>query len=186
MIINNKLGPFDVDKFYSISEYSKATIRRSILEFENHGIGDVIKKGKNKILSISEDIHTLWKQNMSKLKSPVIKETWLSHLPHDQMFPEAGLSALSQYSIISPLKNNTFALWKDEWNILSQNESIQKLIEPERTEFNIILQIWSYSPTLWENKNIVDKYSLYLSLINNKDERIEQALEGMLKGALNG
>ncbi|MDP8268993.1 MAG: hypothetical protein P9L97_09720 [Candidatus Tenebribacter davisii] len=186
MITHNERDAYNVDKFQTISGYSRATIRRSIIEFENNGIGDIVKNRKNKILTISENIHSLWKQNINKLRNPIIKEIWLSHLPQNQMFPEAGLSALSQYTMISPLRNETFAVWKNEWNILSQNNSVKKLIEPEKTENNIILQIWSYSPTLWSTKQMVDKYSLYLSLRENKDARIEQALEEMLNEVLNG
>ena len=186
MINNNDFGPFDVERLNVISGYSKATIRRSIHELENSKIGEVIKKKKNKILKITKNSNEIWDTIKNTLKNPVIREICLNHIPEDILLPEAGLSALSHYTMISPPKNSTYAVWKDEWNKMCKDPSISKLIEPEQTESNIKLQIWSYPPTLKKKRNIVDKYSLFLSLKDSEDERIEQALEEMLAGELNG
>lgn len=186
MINNNDFGPFDVERLNIISGYSKATIRRSIQELENSGIGEVTKKKKNKILKISKTSNEIWNTVKNTLKNPVIREICLNHVPENILLPEAGLSALSHYTMISIPKNTTYAVWKDEWNKICKDSSISKLIEPEQTESNIKLQIWSYPPTLKVKRNIVDKHSLFLSLRNSEDERIEQALEDMLAEELNG
>jgi hypothetical protein len=44
------------------------------------------------------------------------------------------------------------------------------------------LQIWDYDPREFSDKNYVDTLSLYASLKEDKDERIEQALEEVLRG----
>ena len=43
------------------------------------------------------------------------------------------------------------------------------------------LQIWGYDPKIFTDKKIVDVASLYASLKEENDERIEQALEEVLR-----
>jgi hypothetical protein len=42
------------------------------------------------------------------------------------------------------------------------------------------VEVWSYDPGPLADQGAVDPLSLYLSLKDNKDERVEAALEGML------
>ena len=44
-----------------------------------------------------------------------------------------------------------------------------------------LLQVWCYDPKVLEVDGKVDPFSLYLSLQNETDERIEMALEVMME-----
>jgi hypothetical protein len=39
--------------------------------------------------------------------------------------------------------------------------------------------VWSYKPELFAKERVVDRLSLYLSLKDNEDERVQAALEGI-------
>lgn len=186
MLINKDNSPYDVDRLYSLTGYSKATIRRSLLEFENINIGIVSREDKNKILKVDESNKTLWQQVNSYFQNPVNQEIFLAEIPSYLDLQIAGLSALAEYSLIASPPNPVYAIFKNDWYKLAKDNSIKDLIEPVQTESNIKLQIWNYSPGLWTHKNIVDKYSLYLSLKDDHDERVEQALEDILEEELNG
>ena len=43
------------------------------------------------------------------------------------------------------------------------------------------MQLWNYAPNLFARDDTVDKFSLYLSLKDNEDERIQSALEEMME-----
>ncbi len=45
---------------------------------------------------------------------------------------------------------------------------------------NNIVEIWKYSPHLLSNTNTVDKLSLYLSLKETEDERVQIELDNLL------
>ena len=45
----------------------------------------------------------------------------------------------------------------------------------------VLLQLWIYSPALFGN-NTVDPLSLYLSLKDDPDERVQIALDELMKG----
>jgi hypothetical protein len=51
------------------------------------------------------------------------------------------------------------------------------LAEPNACE----VEVWTYSPDLFEKYGVVDRFSLYLSMQKTDDERVESALEEMMR-----
>jgi hypothetical protein len=47
-----------------------------------------------------------------------------------------------------------------------------------------VIELWRYDPCLLSQSTSVDRLSLYLSFDAADDERIEEALEELLKGML--
>jgi hypothetical protein len=94
--------------------------------------------------------------------------------------PVAGLEALSVLSMINSPGHPVRAisekqLKKLDIEIIYNQDMIkdQKYVE---------LEIWKYDPQLFRDKNYVNLFSLYVSLKEEKDERIEQALTNILRG----
>ena len=186
LMIKRDHNQYDVDRLHFITKYSKATIRRAFLEFEKNNIGMVDKQNKNKFFKIDENFPAFWQYVKKYCLNPVVQEVFVTEINNNLNLQVAGLSALAEYSMLAPPENPVYAIYKEDWYRLVKVNSIKELIEPIRTESNIKLQVWSYSPNLWNQRNIVDKYSLYLSLKEEQDERIEQALEVMIEEELNG
>jgi hypothetical protein len=182
--ILNNLSQLDSKIVMESLNFSAMSVSRSFREISGFKIGKLVKKGKLNYLEFPNSGRKLFDSTKTLLKSPVIKVVWFKEIPVNGLFP-AGLSALARYSMIAFPPNSEFAIDKREWNKIFRQERIKDLIEPEQTESNIKLQIWSYSPGL-NKQNTIDRYSLYLSLQNVKDERIEQALEEMMEEETNG
>ena len=73
------------------------------------------------------------------------------------------------------------ALTNKEWNILQENAEL-RIIPPSSSDMAPIeLEIWKYDPQLLSESNRVDPLSLYLSLAETKDERVEAALDKLLE-----
>lgn len=60
--------------------------------------------------------------------------------------------------------------------------AIVELPGPEPQSYEI--ELWNYSPLLFQEDDVVDRFSLYLSLQDNADERVQSALEKMMEDAL--
>ncbi|MBS3991856.1 MAG: MarR family transcriptional regulator [Erysipelothrix sp.] len=112
------------------------------------------------------------------LKSPVWKIVHAVKEPKGAYL--AGLDALSNLSMLNPQKKSVYAISKD--NFYKGNIEIVKnkdLI----SDMNLVeLEIWNYDPKLFTKSIHVDLMSLYLSLRDLKDERVEQALDEVLQG----
>ena len=160
--------------------YTPMTMSRAFDELEAAGIGQTTMEGRLRTLFLGLDRAMLWDKAQTFLKSPVMKKVWVKGLPNSRLGVKAGLVALSHYSAIAPPVNPVFAVEKKEWKQIQALDSVMKLdlMEPEAFQ----LEIWSYSPGLFANKDgVADRLSLFLSLRGADDERIEMALEEMMR-----
>jgi len=114
------------------------------------------------------------------MKSPIKKVVYVEKKPIGALI--AGLDALAELSMINPPAHPIRAishrqLNKQDLKIISNKDMIkdQRLVE---------LEIWNYDPKLFTDKKYVDLMSLYSSLKEKKDERVEQALEEILRGEI--
>lgn len=112
------------------------------------------------------------------LSSPVKRIVYVKAVPKDSYV--AGLEALAEQSMINPPKHKIRAIHSK--CLVSRDLEIIKNKDIVKDEKTVELQVWDYDPKLFTNNNLVDVVSLYASLREEKDERIEQALEEVLRG----
>ena len=112
------------------------------------------------------------------IRCPYKKVVYVKEIPANTLI--AGMDALSELSMVNPptypiraIGNRQFD--KIEIEIVKNKDIIkdEKLVE---------LQIWEYEPKLFSRKEHVDLMSLYASMKEENDERVEQALEDVLRG----
>lgn len=119
-----------------------------------------------------------FKMGSELLNSPVKRVVYVKKPPEKSYV--AGLEALANLSMLNPPNYKVRAIY--EGYLESEDlETIKNedIINDERL---VELQIWGYDPKLFTKKDIVDRVSLYASLKEENDERIEQALEEALGG----
>lgn len=154
--------------------YTLMTINRAFAELKAAQIGQFFQEGRKRCWAFS-DKRILWKEAAPFLRSPVKKRLWLkSH----QLKIIAGLTALSHLSLLAPPSLPVFAANMHQWEIW-QKLGFEEL--PSADGADIQLEIWHYDPELFAKNNIADPFSLYLSLKENQDERIESALKEMME-----
>lgn len=114
------------------------------------------------------------------LKTPVRKTIYTGTKPLGAL--NAGLDALAGLSMINTPDHPVMAIDRKQLNeekfeIVRNKDLIKdtKLVE---------LQLWDYDPKLFAENQHVDLLSLYASLREDTDERVEQALEEALRGEL--
>ena len=119
-----------------------------------------------------------FEKGRSFIKSPVKKVVYVKRAPEETMI--AGLEALAELSMINPPGYLVRAISRQQFKesgfeIINNKDIIKdkKLVE---------LQIWDYDPKEFTDKKLVDNMSLYASLKEVNDERVEQAIEEVLRG----
>lgn len=156
-------------------DYTLMTMSRSFDELQAANLGEVIRQGKERRWYFREGKHEMWEQAKPFLKSPIKKRTWLTQR---QPLIIAGLSALSHFSDLNEPLLPGFAIGPAQWKALKKF-GIEEV--PSSEEALIELEIWHYNPNLFSKDGLVDPFSLYLSLKESKDERIQAALEEMME-----
>lgn len=162
--------------------YNKMTIGRSFRELEEAGIGDHEASARHRQLHFVERGKMLWEKVMPYLKTPVRKRINMPPGTNMKNGVLAGLSALARYTMLAEPRNPVYAIHDDEWISRKSSENLIELPfeEPDSLE----IELWNYSPALFCENKTADPLSLYLSLKDSKDERVQAAAEelvGVLK-----
>ena len=159
--------------------YTAMTMSRALDEIEGNQLGTIKREGHERLL-LPEINRVLWTRVQPFLKNPVrdvvrIRE---ENLPRNLRLA-AGTTALAQWSMLNPPKEPVYAMGRQDWKKLSSKvETI-----PVEDDGTCQVQLWRYDPRLFaqNQKGSVDPFSLYLSLRQNGDERIESALVEMME-----
>ena len=160
--------------------YSAMTMTRAFNELESAGLGKVFRKGRERFLRFPDPKNQTWQKAQPFLRSPVRKRIFID--PPDTRPPgmRAGLTALANHSMLSAPAGPVVALGARNWAAVKQDLQSREIPFAEPGAWEI--QVWSYDPNLCSADNTVDRLSLYLSLKDDGDERVEGALEEMMKG----
>lgn len=112
------------------------------------------------------------------LKTPVRDIVYTKTKPQGALI--AGTQALAELSMLNSSGFEIMAI--DRHQINKDNLGIFKNHDYIKDEQLIELQLWDYDPKLFSNHHSVDSASLFASLRGETDERIEQAIEEVLRG----
>lgn len=152
-----------------------------LLQVSYASINRALRWLKEKELIVLEGVRTnkiifncpkreLWEKALPLLVSPIEKRLFTDQQLDCAM--ESGINALSEYTMINRNESCCYAIAKGEDKKLSI--AIDK-------EFGVnTIEVWRYNPLLLSNTGTVDKLSLYLSLKDTEDERIQIELENLI------
>ena len=157
------------EKWYVASHNSQL-----MMMLTRRGIAEIVG-ARPKVLQFSRSGKDLWEHARAMFRSPV-KRTLLNRLI-PQGVDAAGLSALAERTLMAAPVRKVFAV--DERQAGDQRVCS---VADSRDDAQSELQIWHYPPRI-TGSGKVDRYSLFLSLKDAADPRIEGALEDMMEDA---
>ena len=150
--------------------YKYKTIAKSIKQLEALGLVS-LEGSRNKKLVFELSGKELWDKASTNLIDPIKSIEYTS-----DVFPEGdigGISALSHYSMLVPEDVPTRVLTA-EW-VREHKYSIPELHSFEDTQR---IEIWKYPPS--GTSGYVDKLSLFLTLKDDNDPRVEKEIAIMM------
>jgi hypothetical protein len=159
-------------------------ISRAVNNLKHHELIDVTG-GKEKFIHFRLEKHKLWidAEQRNLLIQPVLKKIYIDEKPKNLLMLLSNESALPEYSDMNAIQQEFYAIDKNTFYGLQKK---QALINPNEKDGRYCLEIWKYNPEILagemqNNVGVVDPLSLYLSLKDSHDERIEMALEQIIK-----
>ena len=162
--------------------YTVMTLTRVFDELVALGLGEVTTEGRERVLHIDLDKRSLWERSQKFMRSPVKKRTFIPYPGERWEGVHAGLTALAHFTMLAFPTIPVYAISMDGWKSYKLLNVFVELPVPEPGTIEI--EIWSYSPLLFQKEGLVDQFSLYLSLQDNTDERVQTALEKMMEKVL--
>jgi len=160
--------------------YSKMTMTRAFKEVDAALDAVLDSERRNNDAKYSLPGQELWHKLQPFLRSPIKQQYYLLRTDFDDALGfRAGLSALASYSMLAEPSHKVYAVSQNEWKVFLQRHEVIVL---DRSDSQTVeIEVWGYPPSLFAQKDLVDRLSLYLSLRDTSDERIESALEELLE-----
>ena len=155
-------------------ELTPTSISRASKQLEEMKILKVRKVGVQKILFSDDSPQELFGRAEKFLLSPVKRTVYVPKKMIEIKLPESGYSALSEYSMLNAPGVCCYASNKiSQWNDCMTNDL-------QDSDSQVAVEMWRYDPQKLSKTKMVDKLSLVLSLREDADERVEEAVEEML------
>jgi hypothetical protein len=156
--------------------YNPMTITRAAFYFHNTGLCK-IEGTKEKFLKFNKTKRELWDFAEPKMTNPVNKTQFYTGFTNDQNLKKTNINALAHYTDLNDEQVEYLAMRPDYERLIGGAN-----LEPiDPMEGNICIEEWKYNPLLLTKTEYVDPLSLYLCFRENKNERIEMALEKLIK-----
>ena len=155
--------------------FTATSVSRASKQLEQLGIIQTEQHGTHKEIYSDKTPKEMFMSAKGLLKDPVKRKIFVSNADINDDLLVGGYSALSEYTFINPPRVKEFAADSiSKWEKISTRSLLN-----ENDQCQIVL--WRYDPGKLTNGKAVDRLSLALSLQNDKDERIEEAIEKMLE-----
>ena len=155
-------------------EFTATSISRASRQLEEMGLIQTKKHGVQKIIHSDIAPEELFASAKNSMRNPVKRTIYVSKADIHEQLLMSGYHALSEYSMMNPPEvecyaADSIAVWKKDASVRLQNSEDQCAVE-----------LWRYNPKKLTDGDCVDKLSLALALREDRDERIEEAVQQML------
>jgi len=175
-----KIDQYPLHKLAEKFKYTKMAISNAVDDLKYHELCTV-RGSREKFIHFEYNESELWYTAEKLLSSPVLKRVYVDEKPERFLY-HSNTYALSEYSDMNRSRQEFYAIEKDRFYYLQKNGQLKNLNDQEG---QVCLEVWKYDPDILatevtEESN-VDPLSLYLSLKESHDERIEMALEKIIE-----
>lgn len=159
--------------------YTSMTMTRAFDEIEAASLADVSMERRERVLRFEGNKKNVWEKALNQLRSPVGKRHIVQGITSYDSFFYAGESALARFSMLAAPPYPVVAVSNERWKsmILTSAITVLPMFEPGAIE----IEVWTYPPEWFAGGGRVDPLSLYLSLVDTKDERVEMALDALVE-----
>ena len=158
--------------------YSPIMLTKVKDELEAAEVCRTLRVGRAIVLEFTMKGRVLWESVQPILSSPVKKALWVNWEKPGYPALVAGLTALSKRTLMADDRLPTYALQAATLQANLEQGLYHGCKGPE--EANLRLESWSYNPLLFGDTRMVDPLSLFLSLRDFPDERVQQQLETLI------
>ncbi len=151
------------------------SISRASRQLTDLGLVNAETIGVRKMLNSDYTPRDLFDHSQKHLRNPIKKTIYVPRYEIHEKLLLSGYSALSEYSMLNPSRIEYYAT--DSIALLERHSSRRLTNYTDQCA----VELWRYDPSVLSNGRCVDELSLALSLREDQDERIEEAIEDMLR-----
>ena len=156
--------------------YNPMTITRAAYYFYNIGLCK-IEGTKEKFLKFNTSKRELWDIAEPNMTNPVNKRQFYTGYILDQNLKKANINALAHLTELNDEPLEYLAMQPGYGKFIG-SVNLKPVVPMEG---NVCIEEWKYDPALLTKTEYIDPLSLFLCFRENKNERIEMALEKLIE-----
>lgn len=180
MLYHSEQFPMTKTELARCTASNAMKITRAVQELKQLELVRCHQAGRSDYVSPVCTGEAFWKKGKDYLISPVRKMVYVRKDQSLAEFPVSGETALAEMTMLAKPAISAYAIdnvyYKNAPNLIQLNPAW------ELENDYIQLEVWAYDPKLFAQNGHVDPVSLYASLKEVTDERIEEALDDMMEG----
>ena len=177
---NERIEQYPLKKLAEKFGYTQMAITKAVENLKYHELCTV-EGSREKFVHFPGPAADLWKTAEPLLVNPVLKTVYVDEWPDVNML-HSNIIALAEYSDINRSRQEYYAIEKSVFYYLQKEGRLKNLNSQEGA---YCIEVWKYNPEILaegvRGPRDVDPLSLYLSLKDSRDERIEMALEKIIE-----
>jgi hypothetical protein len=159
--------------------FCRASMSNATSELEQNNLCETSREGKEQRIHFKGAASGLWESALPLLRSPVSKTLFVRWSYPVEGVKRAGISALAQRSQLAEDSVPVFAMPEKRIRMGLEHGQLTGCVD--RYEANAEVEAWRYDPALLSDGPDVDPLSLFLSLRNSPDERVQAELADMME-----
>lgn len=170
--------PMAVTSAAEVLDYTPMSMSRALKELEGAALATSAEHGRLRTFLLASAPAETWAKALPMLRSPVIDTVRVMrrNLPAAVAIA-AGDSALAERSDLAAPGEPVFAIASRAWTRLYRDVPVI----PTMDEGTCRLELWRYAPEATAERGLADPLSLFLSLRDDPDDRVQLALETMME-----
>lgn len=154
--------------------YTAMAVTHGVRELETLGLCVKVPRGRARVIRFDLEPRALWERAVARMRSPIVRRHFVVEAGDwTRAASEAGLSALSSQTSLAYNGPRIVAVSNREAKRLFAEGVVVEAFEDDAALF---LEGWAYAPRLTAAGPAVDDLSLWLSLKDDPDERVQAAL----------
>ncbi len=154
--------------------FTATSISRASRQLQEMGLIQTEKRGVQKVIFSDRSPEELFGIARGYMCNPVKRTIFVPKSEFKETLLLSGYSALSEYSMMNPPLTECFAAGTvAAWDKIGSNRL-------QSADDQCAVELWRYDPKKLSAGHCVDRLSLVLALSEDRDERIEEAVEEIL------
>jgi DNA-binding MarR family transcriptional regulator len=161
--------------------YSPMSISRAARALERANLIERPKHGRTRYLRLRGAPKDVWERAQPRLVSPV-RARYVAPKQANVDALDAGETALASRSMLAPPPMRSVAVSSTAWANHEAHHATPLRAAALDEPGSVVVEVWTYPPECLSQGASVDPLSLYLSLRDHDDARIERARESLTAG----
>lgn len=159
-----------------VLKYSTMTLSRAFDELEAVELAESAPHGRERVLRLHSHRRETWDRAQPWLIDPVKSRHFVKARPDGL---HAGQDALARLTMLGEPRQPVVAMGHKRWHSYRKFYPDEELLDRDSAGSEV--EVWKYEPREYNWPGVVDPLSLFLSVRQTGNERVEQALDELLE-----